>query len=128
MYWLYFVRLISHYSVRLHNTSRKVTKSSFLFKWHLVGFSFKPAILIRANSNHRRWVCSSKVQMMILSKYTRLCVQGTSEASRCHLSIGKDLLSAGIVFDELSVLKVSVRLILFTGSKTLYLIVMVLPI
>ena len=39
---------------------------------------------------------------MILSKYTRLCVQGTSEASRCHLSIGKDLLSTGIVFDELS--------------------------
>ena len=61
------------------------------------------AVLMRSNTNHRRWVSCSKVQMMILSKYTRLCLQGTSEASRCHLSIGKDLLSAGIVFDELSV-------------------------
>ena len=54
---------------------RKVT--SLLRKWHLVGFSFKPAVLLRWNTYRKQWMCSSKIwaQMMILSKYTRECVQ-----------------------------------------------------
>ena len=69
---------------------RKVT--SLLRKWHLVDVSFKPAVLLRLNTNHRQWMCSSKIwaQMMISSKYTVQCVQvrplGTRLINRVKLA------------------------------------------
>ena len=70
--------------------------------------------------------------MMISSKYTRLRVQGASIINQVKLpgaiilSIRKELISTGIVFDELTVRSV-LSLSYSPGNKT-YHIVMVLPI